>query len=404
MEFSDYQNAVLVVDDEQFILDTTGFVLERLGFQHILTAANAQQALASLAAAKPPVGLILSDLNMPDVDGIELLRRFDEQGYEGDIILFSGEDSQTLSMAENLARARRLSVLGSIAKPLQAESLSAMLAKHTENPRPRQGGGGQQVTAEMLDAAIAAGELEPWFQPKIDVVGREPVGVEALARWPNSAQGPIFPDAFIPVAEEHGLIDRLTFLLIEKAALFERQWQQQGVDLKIAVNISMDSLHDLEFPNRLDQVVRDAGSDLSRMQLEVTESRLMENLVKPLETLLRLRLKKVSLSIDDFGTGHSNLTQLRDLPFDELKLDRSYVHSGTEDSRSQTILESSVEIAKKLGMTIVAEGVEDLDDWNRVERLGCDQVQGYFIARPMPGDEIPGWIASWHGLRERLFG
>ncbi|MEW7981448.1 MAG: EAL domain-containing protein [Candidatus Sedimenticola endophacoides] len=130
----------------------------------------------------------------------------------------------------------------------------------------------------------------------------------------------------------------------------------------------------------------------------------MEDLVRPLEVLLRLRMKRVRLSIDDFGTGHSNLSQLRDLPFDELKLDRSYVHAASNGERTGVILESTVEMARKLGMTIVAEGVETLDEWMRVKQLGCDQVQGYFAARPMPGDQIPGWIASWPETRARLFG
>ena len=135
----------------------------------------------------------------------------------------------------------------------------------------------------------------------------------------------------------------------------------------------------------------------------MTESRLMEDLVRPLDVLLRLRLKKITLSIDDFGTGHSNLTQVRDLPFDEIKLDRSFIQGAAESDKSRQILESSVEIAKRLGLRIVAEGVETLDDWKLVEELGCDEVQGYFVSRPIPGDEIPEWVANWPELKKTLF-
>ncbi|MES9912917.1 MAG: EAL domain-containing response regulator [Candidatus Sedimenticola sp. 4PFRAG1] len=398
------QQSVLVVDDERFVLKTTAYILQRLGFTNVLTAETGDAALRHIDSADPPVGLVLSDLNMPEMDGVELLRRFDEQGYRGDIVLFSGEDSQTLNMAESLARARKLSVLGSLAKPVQVEQLTALLNNHSEAAASAKPRAEQLVTAAMLEAAIKAGELEPWFQPKIDIASREPVGVEALARWPNSVVGPVFPDTFIPLAEKHCLIDPLTFALVKKVAEIADQWAGQGINLKVAINVSMDSLNELDFPNRIGELLQGHGGDAGAFQLEVTESRLMEDLVRPLDVLLRLRLKKIRFSIDDFGTGHSNLTQLRDLPFDELKLDRSYIQGAAENESTRAILESTVEMAKKLDKLIVAEGVETLEDWNRVEQLGCDQVQGYFTARPMPGDEIPNWVASWPEKRAELFG
>lgn len=402
----DFTNTVLVVDDEHFVLRTTAAVLNRLGFTQVKTADNVADALEIIANTDPPVELVLSDLNMPGVDGLALLRQFDEMDYRGDILLFSGEDQQTLSMAESLARARGLSVIGAIAKPVHAEKLLEILSHSSQSMRPTRKTSTKDTTVspEMLEAAIDADELIPWFQPKIDVASRMPVGVEALARWPNSVRGPIFPDAFIPVAEEHGLIDKLTFSLLEQAVKTDRKWREQGIELKIAFNISMDSLQKAEFPDILEKKVTAAGGSLDHFQLEVTESQLMKDLVRPLESLLRLRMKKVKLSIDDFGTGHSNLSQLRDLPFDELKLDRSYVQSEGGGERSGLILESTVAMAQKLGLSIVAEGVETLEEWRRVEQLGCNQVQGYFAARPMPGEEIADWMALWPALRRELFG
>ncbi|MEJ2612876.1 MAG: EAL domain-containing response regulator [Candidatus Thiodiazotropha sp.] len=398
-------NSVLIVDDEPFILSTTAAALRRLGCTHVETADNVADALKLISTTKATIGLVICDLNMPGVDGLELLKRFDEMAYCGDILIISGEDSQTLKMAESLACARGLSVIGSIAKPIQAEALSRILSQlshHKKQPR-RPSAEGIVITPEMLESAIEAGELKPWFQPKIDIVNRTPVGVEVLARWPKSSIGPIFPDTFIPVAEEHGLIDMLTFSLVEQAIKIDQGWRQQGINLEMAVNISMSSLYDERFPDKLEKHVIQAYGSIDQIKLEVTETQLMEDLVCPLEALLRLRMKKVKLSIDDFGTGHSNISQLRDLPFDELKLDRSYVHSGVNGERTDLILESTVEMAKKLDMSIVAEGVETLEEWQMVERLGCDQVQGYFAARPMPGVEIPGWMALWPTLRGKLF-
>lgn len=402
MQAGDPKQSVLVVDDDTFILTTTQVALERLGFESVLTAENAENALAHMRSADPPVGLVLSDLNMPDVDGVELLRLFVEQGYGGDIVLFSGEDERTLSMAVNLAKARNLSVLGAISKPFQATALAELLAHRAPIPKTAQRNPAKQVTAAMLAAAIDAEELVPWYQPKIDIASKAVVGFEALARWP-SAEGMIFPDTFIPVAEEHGLIDPMTFLLIKQVVRMGKQWREQGMTTKVAVNISMDSLRNLDFPDQLDQLFQAEGEDASRFKLEITETRLMDDYVSVLDVLLRLRLKKIRLSMDDFGTGHSNLGQLRDLPFDELKLDRSYIQGAVQDAKTRAILESSVEMAKKLGMEIVAEGVETLEDWKRVEQLGCNQVQGYFVARPMPGDNIPNWVASWPEQCKSLF-
>ncbi|GAB6042016.1 EAL domain-containing response regulator [Endothiovibrio diazotrophicus] len=397
------ERSVLIIDDDEFVLRTTGFQVQRLGYPHVLTAKSAERALALMAEASPPVGVVVTDLNMPGFDGIALLRHFNEQGFDGDVVLISGEDSETLNMAESLARARNLRVLGAVAKPIDPLQLARVLSTAIA-PAAAPPPGGQRVSVEQVAAAIEADAFEPWFQPKIDVASREPVGVEALARWPGAPSGPVYPDAFIPVAEAGGLIDALTDRLVDKAVAAGAAWRASGLALKIALNVSMDSLHDPTFPTRFCARIEARGTSAGQFLLEVTESRLMEELAMPLEVLLRLRMKRVRLSIDDFGTGHSNLAQLRDLPFDELKLDRSYVQGVADGGRTRAILESSVEMAKKLKMSIVAEGVETLEDWRRVEQLGCDQVQGYLTARPMPGDAIPGWVAAWPEARRRIFG
>ena len=395
--------SVLIVDDEVFVLETTAFILRKLGFKEVYTALSAKLAIDLIASNETPISLVLCDLNMPDVDGVELLRIFAEQNFEGDIVLFSGEDSRTLNMAESLAKARNLSVLGAVSKPLNVAELSQLLVRRGKVLLQKDRAATQLVSKEQLIRGIEEEELEPWFQPKVEIASKRVVGVEALVRWPNGEKGMIFPDAFIPVAEEHGLIDELTFLVLKKSAAMQSEWQKHGLDLKISVNVSMDSLYDLTFPERVESYLSEHNVDPSTFQLEVTESRLMEDVVRPLDNLLRLRLKKISLSIDDFGTGHSNLTQLRDLPFDELKLDRSFVQGAANNERTESLLESSVDIARKLDMEIVVEGVETLDEWRRVEAMGCDVVQGYFVSRPLPGEDIPSWVENWPKLCETLF-
>ena len=400
-----FLNSVLIVDDEPFILKTTSAILSRLGFQHILTADNVEQAIQILNQACPPVQLILSDLNMPDVDGLELLRLLDSQSYRNDIVLFSGEDAETLKMAESLAKARNLLVLGAIEKPINADKFMGLLQSTQKtifnNTNHEQS---ESISAEILKQAIIDREIEPWFQPKVSIATKQAIGVEVLARWPESKLGrPIYPDEFIPVAEDNGLIDELTFLIGEKSYQYNQQWKQLGIDLNIAINMSMESLENENFPEILCQHLQDFCQSAGKLTLEVTESRIRTKVIEPLETLLRFRMKKVGLSIDDFGTGHSNLGQLRDLPFDELKLDRSYVKPDKNHDKNQIILESIIQMAKQLGLKVVAEGVETLDDWNNMQALECDLVQGYFIARPMPGNELIHWMENWPELSERLF-
>jgi EAL domain-containing protein (putative c-di-GMP-specific phosphodiesterase class I) len=166
-------------------------------------------------------------------------------------------------------------------------------------------------------------------------------------------------------------------------------WSADGLDLKISINICADSLHRLDLP----ETVVDLASDSpSNMILEVTEARLMADLRKPLEILAQLRMKEIGISIDDFDTGYSSIEQLKRIPFTELKIDRAFVNGAADDAAARAILELSVDLAKKLGMQSVAEGVETQEDWDLVASLGCDLVQAYFIAKPMPGDDLTVWL------------
>ena len=234
-----------------------------------------------------------------------------------------------------------------------------------------------------------------YYQPKVAVANGRVVGVEALVRWRHPVDGLVFPDQFIGVAEAHGLIDALTRGVLHETLAQAKVWREAGLALRVAVNVSMDNLHDVEFANFIGEQTANAGVAVQDVVLEVTESRLMGDLRTPLDVLTRLRLKRFGLSIDDFGTGHSSLAQLRDLPFDELKIDRGFVHDAWKNATLGAIFNASLHLARQLGMEVVAEGVEDRDDWDFLRRSGCDLAQGYFIARPMPAADLPTWIDSW---------
>jgi len=220
------------------------------------------------------------------------------------------------------------------------------------------------------------------------------VGVEALVRWNHPTDGIIGPFDFIHLVEDNNLIYELTQAVCKKVLQYVSRWQAQGINLDIAINISTEALRNLSWPDDIANQVEAAGLQPSNVTFEITESHLMEHFVVALDILSRLSLKRFKLSIDDFGTGYSSMEQLQRVPFSELKIDRAFVRGASEDTSARAILESSVSLAKKLDMKIVAEGVETEEDWNLVAELGCDEVQGFYIARPMPADQLCRWLAT----------
>ena len=393
---------IALVDDEPFMLKLLGRMLVNLGYAAPSAHTSGSAALAVFAADGQP-DLILLDLNMPEMDGIEFVRLLVETSYTGSLILVSGEDERMLQAASKLVLAHRISLLGQLQKPATPDALAALLAKWSPPASERRFTASAVYGAEAVRAAIANGELVNYYQPKVAVSSGAVVGVETLVRWRHPVDGLVFPDQFIGVAEAHDLIDDLTRVVLVSALAQARAWLDAGLALRVAVNLSMDNLAALGFANYVAAQAADAGVAPTEIVLEVTESQLMDDLRAPLEVLSRLRLKRFRLSIDDFGTGHSSLAQLRDLPFDELKIDRSFVHRAHADPTLRAIFESSLNLAHQLGMQVVAEGIEDRADWEFLRQTGCHLAQGYFIARPMPAADLPVWIETWEARWLELY-
>lgn len=385
---------ILLVDDEPFALKLLSHQLEKLGFVNVISHEHAADALAQMEFGTEMVGLILCDLQMPGMDGVEFIRELVRIGYAGGLVLVSGEDERVLQTAEKLSKAHRLNVLGALHKPVSQEQLKQVMNNHALRAAAAHVVH-KTYTPEELWRAITGGKLVNYYQPKVDITSGAITGVETLVRWHHPEDDIVLPDQFIATAEEHGLIDELTRTVLASALRQARLWQDAGLHLHVAVNVSMNNLGSLEFPDFVARAALNAGVQPASLVLEVTESRLMKNPLAALDILTRLRLKRIGLSIDDFGTGHSSLAQLRDIPFDELKIDRSFVHGAWRDSSLRAIFDASLGMAKQLGMKTVAEGVEDRDDWDFLRATGCDMAQGYFIARPMPAADLPAWIQTW---------
>jgi EAL domain-containing protein (putative c-di-GMP-specific phosphodiesterase class I)/ActR/RegA family two-component response regulator len=386
---------ILLLDDEPYMLKLIGLMLRNLGFTQVTAFSDGRAALEFVDGSDHAPDLILLDLNMPEMDGIEFVRHLVDRQYNGSLILVSGEDERMLQTAESLIRAHRMSVLGRIQKAVTPQTLASLLKTWVPPAAQQLSTARQPYSASEVRAAITQGELVNFYQPQVLVSTGQIVGVETLVRWRHPVHGLVFPDQFIGIAEEHGLIDDLTAAVLAEALSQLKTWLDMGLQLRVAVNVSMDNLASLDFPDFVAKEAAEANVAPRNLVLEVTESRLLKDLRAPLEILTRLRLKRFGLSIDDFGTGHSSLSQLRDFPFDELKVDHSFVHGAAQDETIRAIYDASLGLAKHLNMVSVAEGVEDMADWHFLRRTGCRLAQGYFIARPMPAAELPAWMESW---------
>ena len=391
----------LIVDDDPFMLKILTRQLAGFGRTDVQTCEHAMDALALVKAKADAFNLVFCDLNMPDMDGVELVRELARAGYKGSLVLVSGEDMRILETAQKLASAHGVHVLGVLHKPVSVDHLGKVLGgapRREHLPRAAR----KKFSADEIRAGIDGGQLENYYQPKVDLASGKVVGMESLVRWANPTHGLVYPDQFIATAEEAGLIGEMTYAILHQALRQIRLWRDAGIDLRVAVNVSVEDLVSLDFPDVVGRAIRDNGVPHTSLVLEVTESRLMKHPLAALEILTRLRLKRIGLSIDDFGTGHSSLAQLRDIPFDELKVDQGFVHKAHSDGSRRAILEASLGMARQLGIKSVAEGVEDQADWDFLRSTGCDVAQGYFIARPMVAGAVPGWIAEWEQRRAAL--
>ena len=251
--------------------------------------------------------------------------------------------------------------------------------------------------ANELRAAITHGELSLVFQPKARLDTGDVVGFEALVRWRHPELGQVFPDEFIPIAERTGSINELTVFVLNRSVDQAATWNRAGHRWSVAVNVAMRNLLDDDFAAIVRDALERSGCEPSLLTLEITETNVMTDTTRTIDVMKRLSELGVRLSVDDFGTGYSSLSYLQQLPVVELKIDQCFVRDMVRDQGADAIVRSVLDLATNLELSVVAEGVEDRDTWDRLRRLGCTQAQGYHLARPMPPDDIEPWFAAYRG-------
>ena len=248
--------------------------------------------------------------------------------------------------------------------------------------------------AGELWQAIERGQMVLHYQPKLDLADGHVCGVEALVRWQHPQYGLVPPDQFIPLAEQTGLIDPLSTWVLDAALRQSQIWRRQGLDLTMAVNLSMRTLHDPRLPATIADLLERWSVPAESLHVEITESSLMAEPTRALEILERLRAMGVGITIDDFGTGYSSLAYLKRLPVNDLKIDRSFVMDMVSDESARVIVHSTIDLAHNLGLRVIAEGVEDAETWAMLRELGCDQMQGFYASRALPAAELRSWLAT----------
>ena len=385
----------MVIDDDASTLMTIGRMLESAGVSEVLRCQSAKEALDILSHGNISVDIVFSDLNMPDMDGIQLLRHFTSLGNSFGVVLVSAEDPRLLESVHKLASQLKLHILGTVNKPVSIPKLLQILNNYSPIHYEASTSPGAMVFAEELESALRNNQIDAFLQPQVCLKTNKLVGCEALARWHHPEKGWIPPSVFIGIAEKYNMITELTRKIFTISLDHLQKANNANLDISLSINYSPQVLNNLELPETLDSGITERGLSPKKITIEVTESTVAEDMSITLDILTRLRLKGFGLSIDDFGTGFSSLEQVNQIPFTELKIDRSFVHSAIHDSASQAILESSVALVKLLDIKSVAEGVETLKDLQNVRSLGCDIAQGFYIAKPMPIDEFLNWAREF---------
>jgi EAL domain-containing protein (putative c-di-GMP-specific phosphodiesterase class I) len=393
MSSAERRPTMLIVDDEPDVAEVIAEFAGRAGYEVVTT--SSPEAFDGLY--HDGLDVIVLDLWMPQVDGIELIRRLAQRRSTARLVLVSGFDRRVLESASQLALSHGLRVAGALGKPLRLAELTEVLDGGGLHG-PRRGSSIVEVTLAEFQRAFDEDRLEVHYQPQVSLATGAVVGVEALVRWRLPDGGILPPEMFVQIAEAAGLSLALTWRVIEKAvaqaAPLVDPWK-----LTLSVNLPPAALTDIHFPDVVLGRVRGTTLAPPRLHFEVTETSLAAEPMAALDILTRLRLKGFPLAIDDFGVGYSSLIQLRELPLSALKVDKSFVRRMDRDPASRAIVERSIALGHDLGLTVVAEGAETASVWDALRLAGCDVVQGYYVHAPAPAAELAAWLPSWGGNR-----
>lgn len=374
---------LLVLDDEAAVCDLIRTVGEQTGYE-VITTNTSQEFKDSFAEFTPTFIMLDLRLGETDVDGIEVLRNLAAQQCSCPIVIVSNYDEKILSTAIRLGKTQGLRMLTSLTKPIEPKEISSVLEQAKFNVTI--------PTAEQLVRALEDEHFVLHYQPKVYMKTGKIAALEALIRWQSPNQPLILPDMFIPLAEQKNLINPLTRWIVKEAFKQAAIWHSKGINLGISINLSAKALDDLYLPDEMAQKAREWNLNPEVITLEITETTVMSQPTIAMDVLSRLRLKGFALSLDDFGTGYSSLIELYHMPFNEMKIDKSFVMNLGEDKDAEVIVKAIIDLGHTFGLTLIAEGVETQVAWDLLLKMNCDIAQGFYISKPMSVEEVENII------------
>ncbi|GAB5428896.1 MAG: EAL domain-containing response regulator [Devosia indica] len=380
---------LLILDDDPLVGETVRMMAASIGAESAYCR-SAEEFFMQVSQWGP--SHILLDLVMPGVDGVEVIQRLAEMGCQSTLIIVSGVDRRVLDAAQRSAKQHQLPLAGALSKPFSRSALATLLETGSTTPRLKLVAASPNAapTSQDLARALAEGEIGPVFQPKVRCSDGSLIGYEALARWNRGDTAVCGPDTFVPLAEQTGQATRLTEVMADRSLAWLGS-NFAALPHAMAINIPAQCLKDDQSVRTIAEACARYGVVPERVVLEVTESGAIDPDSGALDVLTRARLMGMKLSIDDFGVGYSSLVQLARMPFSELKIDRSFVAELCHSCEAHAIVAAIIGLGNGLGMTTVAEGVEDLDTYMRLREMGCYAAQGYFIGRPMQASRAVAW-------------
>ncbi|HWI78896.1 MAG TPA: EAL domain-containing response regulator [Ramlibacter sp.] len=383
----------LVVEDHDVQRRFLMQILANLGAPSVQGAEDGHAALGILGRADQPIDIMITDLSMPGMDGMELIRHVSEGGSGVSIILSSSLEPQLLVSVATMAQAYNVKLLGVMNKPPSAVKLSPLIQQYIAAKGASSGDCGEFTLAEIAEA-FAGDAFEPFFQPIVSLANLRVKGFEAIPYWQHPQRGPVPADVFLPAIKTYGLGDDLVWSMLRKCAAHCRPWRHAGLSVKLFLKLALGSLTDPHLAGKIEKVVLEEGAQPGELVLGIVENAVDVSAARALENMVRLRVHGFDLAIDEFGTGSIGADQLARVAFNELKISRTLVGKG-KAKPLWAGLAAALDMAEQLKLLAVADGIATPDDWNLLQEWKCHFGQGPLISRPLEAGSIPGWLKRW---------
>lgn len=391
---------ILIVEDEPFQRAIMVKMFAQLTQAKIEVAEDGIEAL-QLMTQLPELDLIVCDLSMPRMDGVELVRKLADNRHDPILILASATATEVINSVKEMAYSYGFSQVYCLEKPIVHRQMADTIKQinhYLNQQKPNWSNANYTPSDQEIIQAIANNEIHPFFQPQIDLETGRVCGTEVLARWKHPQHGLIMPGKFIPHLTRLNLNEKLNQQMLFQSARYACEWQNLGYEIGLSININPTQLTDVRFADQCLAILSHTGFPAHLLTIEVTENELSPNLAHMLDTLNRLRLNGINISLDDFGTGHSSLMQMTTMPLNEIKIDQYFVSRLLNDNKCLAAAISTLALGHNLGVDVIAEGVEDNETIATLYRLGCKNVQGFYFSKALPHQQFLTWLTKWVAL------